>query len=94
MQWTVIFARNGTCAPTSDDENMIRVSYDPEADALYIRLLDGEHECRTVRLNEEIALNIGEGEKLVGIEILDAKEVLGAGKLPTVAVENLPVEGA
>jgi uncharacterized protein YuzE len=33
-----------------------------------------------VRLNEEIALNIGKGEKLVGIEILDAKEVLGAGK--------------
>ena len=42
---------------------------------------------------EEFALNIGEREKLVGIEILDAKEVLGAGKLPTVAVENLAVEG-
>lgn len=70
---------------------MVKISYDPEADALYIRLIDGQHECRTVRLNEEIALNIGEGEKLVGIEILDAKEVLGGGNVPTVAVENLPV---
>ncbi|MBM4048796.1 MAG: DUF2283 domain-containing protein, partial [Planctomycetes bacterium] len=40
----------------------MKISYDPEIDALYIRLIEGKHECRTVRLNEEIALNIGEGE--------------------------------
>ena len=69
----------------------MKISYDPEADALYIRLIEGEYECRTLRLNEEIALNIGPGEKLVGIEILDAKEVLGSGKLPNLVVENLPL---
>ncbi|MBI4460006.1 MAG: DUF2283 domain-containing protein, partial [Acidobacteria bacterium] len=31
------------------------------------------------------------GETLVGIEILDAKEVLGKGCLPTVVLENIPV---
>jgi uncharacterized protein YuzE len=67
----------------------MRISYDSGIDALYIRLIEGKHECRTVRLNEEIALNIGEGEKLVGIEILDAKEVLGAGKLPSVVLEGI-----
>jgi len=67
----------------------MKISYDPEIDTLYIRLLDGEHECRTVRLTEEVALNIGEGEKLVGIEVLDAKEVLGGGKLPPLFVENM-----
>jgi len=67
----------------------MKISYDSEIDALYIRLLEGKHECRTVRLNEEIALNIGKGEKLVGIEILDAKEVLGAGKLPSVVLEGI-----
>lgn len=67
----------------------MKISYDPEIDALYIRLIDGEYECRTVRLNEEVALNIGPGEKLVGIEILDAKEVLGEGKLPSVILENI-----
>ena len=69
----------------------MRISYDSEVDALYIRLLEGEHQCRTLRLNDEIALNIGEGETLVGIEILDAKEVLGHGSLPTVVLENVPL---
>lgn len=60
----------------------MKISYDPEIDALYIRLIEGKHECRTVRLNEEIALKIGPDEKLVGIEILDATEVLGQGHVP------------
>jgi len=67
----------------------MRISYDSEIDALYIRLIEGKHECRTVRLNEEIALNIGKDEKLVGIEILDAKEVLGSGKQPSVVLEGI-----
>ena len=67
----------------------MRISYDPEIDALYIRLLEGKHECRTVRLNEEVALNIGADEKLVGIEILDAKEVLGSGQVPAIVLEGL-----
>jgi uncharacterized protein YuzE len=66
-----------------------KISYDSEIDALYIRFIEGKHECRTVRLNEEVALNIGAGEKLVGIEILDAKEVLGSGKIPLVTLEGL-----
>ncbi|MEP6664280.1 MAG: DUF2283 domain-containing protein [Verrucomicrobiota bacterium] len=72
----------------------MKISYDSEVDAMYIRLFDGEHECRTVQLNDEVALNIGAGEKLVGIEILDAKAVLAAGKLPQIIVENLPLAAA
>jgi len=72
----------------------MRISYDSEVDALYIRLLEGEHQCRTLRLTDEISLNIGEGEVLVGIEILDAKEVLGQGRLPTVVLENIPLAQA
>jgi len=67
----------------------MKISYDAEIDALYIRLLEGKHECRSVRLSDEVALNIGAGEKLVGIEILDAKEVLGSGKMPAVMLEGL-----
>ena len=33
----------------------MKISYDPEVDALYIRLVEGEQECRTLRLNDEIA---------------------------------------
>ncbi|RUT03374.1 hypothetical protein DSM106972_050130 [Dulcicalothrix desertica PCC 7102] len=45
-----------------------------------------------MRLNDEIALNIGAGEVLVGVEILDAKEVLGSGQLPQVVLENIPFQ--
>ena len=72
----------------------MKISYDSEIDALYIRLIEGKQECRTVRLNEEIALNIGTGEKLVGIEILDAKELLGSGKLPSVVLEGISASPA
>ena len=55
----------------------MKISYHPEIDALYIQLREGKHECRSVRLSEEVALNIGAGEKLVGIEILDADQKIG-----------------
>jgi len=72
----------------------LKISYDLEADALYIRLVDDNYECRTLRLNKEIALNIGPDEVLVGIEILDAKEVIGKGELPSVVLENVPLAPA
>ena len=72
----------------------MKISYDPEVDALYIRLIEGEYECRTMRLNEEIALNIGPDEVLVGIEILDAKQVLGKGALPSIVLENVKLTDA
>jgi uncharacterized protein YuzE len=72
----------------------MKISYDPEVDALYIRLIEGEYECRTLRLNEEIALNIGPDEVLVGIEILDAKQVLGKGELPSIVLENMKLSKA
>ena len=67
----------------------MKISYDPEVDALYIKLLEGTYECRTLRLNDEVALNIGPGEALVGIEILDAKHVFGTEEIPRLVVENV-----
>ena len=67
----------------------MRIRYDEEIDALYLRLIEGDVGRRTLRLNEDIALNIGPGEKLVGVEILDAREYLGAGPSPEISVENL-----
>ena len=67
----------------------MKISYDNEIDAVYIRLLDGTHEVRTLRLTDDVALNIGTGEQLVGIEILDAKNTLGKGELPKLLIENI-----
>ena len=62
----------------------MKISYDSEIDALYIRLVEDKHQCRTLQLTDEIALNIGENELLVGIEVLDATQVLGSGNVPNV----------
>lgn len=72
----------------------MRISYDSEVDALYIRLLEGSYQCRTLRLTDEVSLNIGPDEQLVGIEVLDAKAILGKGALPTVVLENVPTAEA
>ena len=72
----------------------MKIIYDAEIDALYIRLIEGKHECRTVRLSEEVALNIGKNEKLLGIEVLDAKEVLGSGRIPAVVLQGIESSSA
>ncbi|RJP21981.1 MAG: DUF2283 domain-containing protein [Candidatus Omnitrophota bacterium] len=72
----------------------MRIRYDQEVDAVYIRLLEGEHQCRCVRLTDEISLNLAENDTLVGIEILDACRILGQGDLPGVVLENLPLIAA
>jgi uncharacterized protein YuzE len=91
MPMTFPFDSHGT---ERDKKTTMKISYDPEIEALYIRLIEGKNECRTVRLNEEIALNIGPDEKFVGIEILDATEVLGQGRLFDVTLENIPLAAA
>ncbi len=62
----------------------MKINYDSEIDALYIRLVEGKHQCRTLQLTDEIALNIGQNELLVGREVLDATQVLGSGSRPYV----------
>ena len=67
----------------------MRIRYDDDVDALHIRLLEGDHQCRCVRITDEISLNLAQDETLVGIEILDAKRILGEGEIPGVILENL-----
>jgi len=52
----------------------MKISYDPQVDALYIRLLDGTFETTTQRLSEEVAVNYAPDGRIVGIEVLDASE--------------------
>jgi len=65
------------------------IAYDERADALYIRLLEGQHQCRLVRLTDDIALGFAVGEKLVGIEILGASRLFEKPDTPTVELQDL-----
>ena len=52
----------------------MNISYDDKTDLLYIRLDDTGQEVVNRRLDEDIVLDIGKGERIVGIEILDASK--------------------
>jgi uncharacterized protein YuzE len=67
----------------------MKLSYDREADALYIRLLEGDYQCRVVRLTDDIALDFAAGEKLVGIEVLGASRLFEKPESPTVVLKDL-----
>ena len=68
----------------------MRISYDPEGDALYISFKQGPAEVTTVRLSEDVAIDLGTREEIVGIEVLDASGHLDLEQLrPQVVLENL-----
>ncbi|MBM3142637.1 MAG: DUF2283 domain-containing protein [Chloroflexi bacterium] len=68
----------------------MKISYDPEVDALYISFKQGPTELTTIRLSEDFAIDLGPKEEIIGIEILDASEHLNLERLqPKVMLENL-----
>jgi uncharacterized protein YuzE len=67
----------------------MKISYDPAVDALYIRFIEGPAECEVIRLNDQVSINIGPHERVVGIEVLDASDVLSGIKEKKVELENL-----
>ncbi len=61
----------------------MQILYNAKTDLLYIRLDDRKQEVINRRLSEDIVLDVGENDKIVGIEILDASRHLNlAGLLP------------
>ena len=67
----------------------MKITFDREADALYIRLLEGDYQCRVVRLADDIALDFAEGERLVGIEVLSASRLFDKSSEPAVELKHL-----
>jgi uncharacterized protein YuzE len=68
----------------------MKVTYDPEVDALYIRLSNKSAEVTTQRLSEEVAVNYAPDGRIVGIEILDASEYISDLKTERkITLENL-----
>ncbi len=68
----------------------MKIKYDPEVDAAYISFKKGQMEVTTIRLSEDIAIDLGPNEEIVGIEILDASEHFGFKKEnPGIELENI-----
>lgn len=59
----------------------MKVIYDDKIDLLYIRLDDRKQDVVNKRVSEDIVLDIGENEKVVGIEILNASRNINLERL-------------
>jgi len=68
----------------------MKIKYDSKVDADYISFKKGPMQVTTMRLTEDIAVDFGPKEEIVGIEILDASKHLGLERRePKVKLENL-----
>lgn len=63
----------------------MQIVYNVKIDSLYLRLDDRKQQVINERLSEDIVLDLGEDNKIVGIEILNASKHLNLERL-------LPVE--
>lgn len=57
-----------------------KIKYDPEVDASYISFKKRPTQVTTIRITEDIAVDLGPKEEIVGIEILDASSHFGFNK--------------
>jgi uncharacterized protein YuzE len=66
----------------------VRIFYDRKADLLYIRFAEGKQEVVNKRLSEDVVLDLGADDRIVGIEILDASRHLDVDRLVPVSYET------
>ncbi|MEW5743825.1 MAG: DUF2283 domain-containing protein [Nitrospirota bacterium] len=59
----------------------MNIVYNDKTDLLYIRLDDRKQDVVNKRVSEDIVLDIGENDKIIGIEILDASKHVALDKL-------------
>ncbi|MCC7165324.1 MAG: DUF2283 domain-containing protein [Anaerolineae bacterium] len=63
----------------------MQIQYNARTDLLYIRLDDAKQDVVNQRISDNVVLDVGANEQIVGIEILDASKHLKLDRL-------LPVE--
>ncbi|HLL43146.1 MAG TPA: DUF2283 domain-containing protein [Segetibacter sp.] len=59
----------------------MRIHYDSKTDLLYLRLEPAKHQVTNLRVTEDIVLDMGENDKIIGIEIMDASKHVNLEKL-------------
>jgi len=67
----------------------MQIFYNTTTDLLYIRLDDRKQPIINRRLAEDVVLDVGEDDKIIGIEILDASKRVNLNKLLPVQHEAI-----
>lgn len=66
----------------------MNIVYNDKTDLLYIRFDDRKQDVINRRVSEDIVLDIGEGDRIVGIEILDASKHIALERLLPIKYET------
>lgn len=73
----------------------MKITYDREVDAVYIRLNDDPAQVTTQCLSEDVAINVAPNGAIVGIEILDASTYIpDIGTTHQVMIEDITAVSA
>jgi uncharacterized protein YuzE len=70
----------------------MQILYDSKTDLLYLRLDEQKQQVINKRVSEDIVLDLGEDDRIIGIEILDASKHLNLEKLLPVTYEIAQAE--
>ena len=67
----------------------MKISYDDKSDLLYIRLDDSKQDVMNRRVTDNVVLDIGKGDRIIGIEILDASAHVNLSKILPIHHEGI-----
>ena len=65
----------------------MNIFYNDKTDLLYIRFDDRRQDVINRRISEDVVLDIGEDDRIVGIEIIDASQHVALEKLLPIKYE-------
>jgi uncharacterized protein YuzE len=72
---------------TENGRYKMNIVYNDKTDLLYIRLDDRKQATINKRVSDDIVLDVGENDKIIGIEILDASRHVSLEKILPVRYE-------
>ena len=67
----------------------MKIEYDERADLLYLRLDPRTQDVLNRRVSDDVVLDMGEGQMIVGIEIMHASKNLDLSQLLPVRFERV-----
>lgn len=77
-----------------DERKKMQILYNVKTDLLYFRLDDRQQQVINKRVSEDVVLDLGDDDRIIGIEILDASKHLNLSKLLPVDYEIVPDDSA
>lgn len=66
----------------------MKLTYDPRYNIAYIALRDKVEQVETIRISDELSVDLAPDGTVYGIELLNANEQLGMGSGETLTVVN------